>query len=157
MELARFWKKIMVKPLKSSKINDKNLSVYEKRVLFDSRMSAGHRMFDDLLRIPLILIGPKIPSNVLIPNMIRQVDIFPTILNLISVPIPNDIDGKNLLPLIEGQDTEELISHIESPPLIENPSMKYIGIRTSKYKFIQNIHEGELKNTNLQYLMHILI
>jgi arylsulfatase A-like enzyme len=59
------------------------------------------------------------------------------------LPIPNDIDGKNLLPLIEGQDTEELISHIESPPLIENPSMKYIGIRTSKYKFIQNIHDDK--------------
>ena len=129
--------------LKSSKINDKNLSVYEKRVLFDSRMSVGHRMFDDLLRIPLILTGPKIPNNVLISNMIRQVDIFPTILNLISIPVPNDIDGKNLLPLIEGQDTEELISYIESPPLVENPSMKYIGIRTSKYKFIQNIHDDK--------------
>ena len=129
--------------LKSSKINDGNLSVYEKRVLFDSRMSTGHRMFDDLLRIPLILTGPKIPNNVLITNMIRQVDIFPTILNLISIPVPNDIDGKNLLPLIEGQDTEELISYIESPPLVENPSMKYIGIRTSKYKFIQNIHDDK--------------
>ena len=129
--------------LKSSKINDKNLSVYEKRVLFDSRMSVGHRMFDDLLRIPLILTGPKIPNNVLISNMIRQVDIFPTILDLISIPVPNDIDGKNLLPLIEGQDTEELISYIESPPLVENPSMKYIGIRTSKYKFIQNIHDDK--------------
>jgi len=129
--------------LKSSKINNENLSAYEKRVLFDSRMSTGHRMFDDLLRIPLILTGPKIPSNVLIPNMIRQVDIFPTILNLISMPTPNDIDGKNLIPLIEDQDTEELISHIESPPLIGNPSMKYIGIRTSKYKFIQNIHDDK--------------
>ena len=131
------------KKLKSSKINNENLSVYEKRVLFDSRMSTGHRMFDDLLRIPLILTGPKIPNNVLITNMIRQVDIFPTILELISIPIPNDIDGKNLLPLIEGQDTEELISYIESPPLVENPSMKYIGIRTSKYKFIQNIHDDK--------------
>ena len=107
-------------------------------------MSVGHRMFDDLLRIPLILTGPKIPNNVLISNMIRQVDIFPTILDLISIPVPNDIDGKNLLPLIEGQDTEELISHIESPPpLVENSSMKYIGIRTSKYKFIQNIHDDK--------------
>ena len=51
---------------------------------------------------------------------------------------------RDLLPLIEGQDTEELISHIESPPpLVENSSMKYIGIRTSKYKFIQNIHDDK--------------
>ena len=139
--------------LKSSKINDKNLSVYEKRVLFDSRMSVGHRMFDDLLRIPLILTGPKIPNNVLISNMVRQVDIFPTILDLISIPVPNDIDGKNLLPLIEGQDTEELISYIESPPLVENPSMKYIGIRTSKYKFIQNIH-GDKQSYELYNLQN---
>ena len=139
--------------LKSSKINDGNLSVYEKRVLFDSRMSTGHRMFDDLLRVPLILTGPKIPNNVLITNMIRQVDIFPTILDLISIPVPNDIDGKNLLPLIAGQDTEELISYIESPPLVENPSMKYIGIRTSKYKFIQNIH-GDKQSYELYNLQN---
>ena len=141
------------KKLKSSKINDENLSVYEKRVLFNSRMSTGHRMFDDLLRVPLILTGPKIPNNVLITNMIRQVDIFPTILDLISIPVPNDIDGKNLLPLIEGQDTEELISYIESPPLVENPSMKYIGIRTSKYKFIQNIH-GDKQSYELYNLQN---
>jgi arylsulfatase A-like enzyme len=127
------------KKLKSSKINSENLSVYEKRVLFDSRMFTGHRMYDDLLRIPLILSGPEIPQNKIITNMVRQVDILPTILSLLSISPPPDIDGQNLLPMMNKKYDEELISYIESPPSVENESMKYIGIRTSKYKFIQNI------------------
>ena len=129
------------KKLKSSKTNTENLSVYEKRVLFDSRMSDGHRMYDDLLRIPLILTGPKIPENKIISNTVRQVDILPTILSLLSLPFPHDIDGQNLIPLMNEKYDKELIAYIESPPSVENQSMKYIGIRTSKFKFIQNIQD----------------
>ena len=132
------------KKLKSSKINSENLSVYEKRVLFDSRMSTGHRMYDDLLRIPLIFTGPKIPPNKIIRNLVRQVDILPTILSLLSIPPPLNLDGQNLIPLMNEKYDEELISYIESPPSVENLSMKYIGIRTSKYKFIQNIEDEKL-------------
>jgi len=127
------------KKLKSSKINDENLSTYEKRILFGSRMAEGHRMFDDLLRIPLVMIGPNIPSNNIVKKMIRQVDIFPTILNLVSLPSPDDIDGENVSSLMNGEKTNILFSYIESPPSIENESMKYVGLRTSKFKFIQDI------------------
>ena len=129
------------KKLKSSKINDQNLSTYEKRVLFGSRMTEGHRMYDDLLRIPLIMTGVNVPSNNIVQKMIRQVDIFPTILNLVSLPFSDDIDGRNVTSLMNGEKDENLFSYIESPPSVENQSIKYIGLRTSKFKFIQNIDE----------------
>ena len=59
-------------------------------------MSEGHRMFDDLLKIPLVMTGPNVPCNNIVKKMIRQVDIFPSILNLISLPSPNNIDGENI-------------------------------------------------------------
>ena len=127
------------KKLNSSKINDDILSTYEKRVLFGSRMSEGHRMFDDLLKIPLVMTGPNVPCNNIVKKMIRQVDIFPSILNLISLPSPNNIDGENIFSLKYDDNNKTLFSHIESPPAVKNQSIKYIGLRNSEFKFIQDI------------------
>ena len=49
--------------IKKQKINELNLSPYQKRVLMESRMEEGHRMFDDLVKVPLIFSGLNIPSN----------------------------------------------------------------------------------------------
>ena len=58
--------------LKSSKIDNNKLSVYEKRILLDSRMSTGHRMYDDLLNIPLIFSGNGISKNLVISEMVDK-------------------------------------------------------------------------------------
>ena len=71
--------------------------------------------------------------------MIRQVDIFPSILNLISLPSPNNIDGENIFSLKYDDNNKTLFSHIESPPAVKNQSIKYIGLRNSEFKFIQDI------------------
>ena len=129
--------------LKSSKINESELSVYEKRVLLDSRMSVGHRMYDDLLKIPLIISGTDIPKNNVISEMVRQVDIFPTILDVLSISLPNPIDGVSLVPLLKNKSLDGLVSHIESPPSIEDSSKKYIGIRNQEFKYIRDLDNTE--------------
>ena len=127
------------KKIKSTKINEKTLSPYQKRILFDSRMLTGHRMYDDLLKIPLIYSGSQIPKNKKIAQQVRQVDILPTIMDVLKINFPQDIDGKSLLPLLQNRKIEEFISYIESPPSVSEKNEKFIGLRTSKYKFIQNI------------------
>lgn len=129
--------------LKSSKIDDNKLSVYEKRVLLDSRMSTGHRMYDDLLKIPLIFSGYGISKNLVISEIVRQVDIFPTILDLLSIPSPNSIDGTSLVPLWNNKHIDELVAHIESPPSIDGSSTKYVGIRNKKFKYIRDLQNKE--------------
>lgn len=129
--------------LKSSKIDNNKLSVYEKRILLDSRMSTGHRMYDDLLNIPLIFSGNGISKNLVISEMVRQVDIFPTILDLLSIPSPTSIDGISLVPLWNSKNIDELVAHIESPPSIDGLSTKYIGIRNKKFKYIRDLQNKE--------------
>ena len=70
-----------------------NLSPYQKRVLLETRMVGGHRLYDDLIKVPLIFSGVNIPSNKKITQQVRHVDIFPTIEDLISLPKKNDIHG----------------------------------------------------------------
>ena len=131
----------MRKSNKKSKLSNLSLSTYEKRVMLESRMSEGHRMFDDLLHVPLIISGPSLPENKVIKTQVRQVDIFPTIADTIGIEPISQIDGTSLLPLINDKDVEELPAYIESPPTITGNLKKVIGIRTSKYKFLKSSDE----------------
>jgi len=124
--------------LKSLKTSDESLTIYQKRILFESRMSTGHRSFDDLIKVPLLFSGYAIPKEHLISQQIRHVDIFPTIMELLSIYTKYDVDGKSLMPIINGTETEERPACIESPPSIQGESEKTIGIRTSKYKYIRD-------------------
>ena len=119
---------------KTTKIEHLPLSIYEKRVLLDSRMKDGHRLFDDLLRVPLIFSGFNL-SKFFISQQVRTVDIFPTIVDLIGLSNPQKIDGQSLKLLIDGSDQAELPAYIESPPTISGSLKKVIGVRTSKYKY----------------------
>lgn len=128
--------------LKYSKIAFDTLSTYERRVLLDSRMSSGHRMYDDLLKIPLLFSGNNIPKNRIISEMVRQIDIFPTILDVLSLDTPNSIDGTSLAPLWHDKQIKELTAHIESPPSTQSESVKYIGIRNKKYKYLRDLQNS---------------
>ncbi len=131
----------MRKNNKKSKLDSLSLSKYEKRVMLESRMSEGHRMFDDLLHVPLIISSHKLPQNKTIKTQVRQVDIFPTIADIVGIEPISQIDGVSLLPLINDQDIEELPAYIESPPTVTGDLKKIVGVRTSKYKFLKSLDE----------------
>ena len=128
--------------LKSSKVSDDSLTVYQKRILFESRMGDGHRSYDDLIKVPLLFSGVTIPKEHLISKQVRHVDIFPTILDLIGIKSSVDVDGKSLIPIIKGIETEERLACIESPPSVHGESQKTIGLRTSKYKYIRDLENS---------------
>ena len=130
--------------IKSTNFDQNKLSTYEKRILFSSRMSTGHKLYDDLLKVPLIFSGPKVPKNNLIKNLVRQIDIFPTILEILNLSIKDPIDGKSLLSLINGKPHNDSFAFIESPPSIKDSSEKYIGIRNSNYKYIRNLNNDKI-------------
>ena len=128
------------------KINGLKLSPYQKRVMVETRMIGGHRLYDDLIKVPLIFSGVNIPSNKKITQQVRHVDIFPTIEDVISLPKKNDIDGESLLPLINGKKIHENPAYIESPPAVkeEHIKEKIIGVRTSSYKMLKQENSGNV-------------
>lgn len=126
--------------IKSMKMDNEFLTTYQKRILLNSRMEEGHRMFDDLLKTPLIICGKGIPKNKKISNIIRQVDIFPTIFDLIGFQYDNKkIDGKSLKFLFSENIETNIDCYIESPPSRQIDSKKFIGIRNNEYKLIESL------------------
>lgn len=65
--------------------------------------SAEGTLFDELLKIGLIMRYPKIiPADTVWDSQVQTLDIFPTIFDMLGLEIPKDYQGKSLLPLIKG-------------------------------------------------------
>jgi arylsulfatase A-like enzyme len=126
-----------------------NLTDYQKRTLLTSRMDLHNRVYDELLHIPLIFSGCCVSSNNVISELVRNVDIFPTICDLANLNgIHDNIHGRSLKPMIENKQLEELSLYIESPPSIEQSSQHVTGIRTSEFKYFRDTKNPD-KNITL--------
>ena len=87
-----------------------------------------------ILRLP----GRKgLCGGIVRPEMVTHIDVLPTILDLVGVPIPNNIQGKSLLPLLEGKAQrphEEIFSEMNYHDYYDPRR----AIRTEKFKLIVN-------------------
>ncbi|MBU0753895.1 MAG: sulfatase [Planctomycetes bacterium] len=63
----------------------------------------GGPPFRELSDIPLIFIGPGVPSGLRITNPVASIDIAPTLLSLAGLPLPQDFQGVSLCPLLQGE------------------------------------------------------
>ena len=153
IKLPKLFKK--TKKLIPTNISDKILSSLQKqkksselKKLKDSVSPEDFRtlqnrcdnfLFDELLKIPLILTGFNIPSNLVINQQVRQIDIFPTLSELgnFSTTIQK-INGKSLVPLLNNQVFSEEPAYIETGSSNSKILGKLIGIRTSNYKYLRS-------------------
>jgi arylsulfatase A-like enzyme/Tfp pilus assembly protein PilF len=75
-------------------------------------LTHGFFIYEGATHIPLIISGPGIPAGV-IADQVRIVDVMPTALTLLGVPVPKEAQGANLMPLARGQHLG-LVAHSES-------------------------------------------
>lgn len=124
--------------IRENKIKNLNLTVNEKERLLTTRMNFDNHVRDDVLKVPLVFYGLGLHSKN-ISQQIRLVDIFPTILELIGEKSFNgDVDGKSLMPLINGESFQEDPAYFESMPHIEKNHKKLVGIRFNNFKYLRN-------------------
>lgn len=118
----------------------------------------GHGIFlyDTTLKVPLIMSCPGIiPEEKKISQQVRTIDIMPTILDIIKIDTPKFVQGRSLIPIIQGKELN-LESYAETYfPLISNGWSELKSIRTEEWKYIQaprpelyslEDDPGELKN-----------
>ena len=61
-----------------------------------------HSNFEQATRSPLLILDPRVNKKIQIDSPTEFVDVFPTLCATIGLPIPNNLDGKNLMPLVKG-------------------------------------------------------
>ena len=70
--------------------------------------------YEATLRVPLILFGPRLFRTGVVRQSVRHVDILPTILDALAVPLPAGLPGRSLLPLLAGETLPPAPSYFEA-------------------------------------------
>jgi arylsulfatase A-like enzyme len=93
----------------------------------------GLNLYDDIVRVPVVLVGPGIPRGRVIHEQVSQIDILPTLLELARVPpgLWPSMQGRSLLPLIAGNPWEERPVYAEAYSG-KSISLRYLPIRRVK-------------------------
>lgn len=61
-------------------------------------------MYEGATHIPLILRAPsRVPQGAVRSEVVEHVDLYPTFCELLGAPIPTTVQGRSLLPLLEGK------------------------------------------------------
>ncbi len=90
--------------------------------------------FRCVTRVPFIWSWPRhLPKNVIRDSLVESIDFLPTICDLIGIPQPNWVDGKNISTILrKGGEIREIA-------VTENPITK--TLHTKRYKFTQYLPE----------------
>lgn len=112
---------------------------------FDKRF-----MYEESFRTPLIIRYPsQIEAGLENKDLVQNIDIAPTLLDVAGVQIPGEMQGKSLVPLFNRQNEEwrdALYYHYYEYPA-EHAVKRHYGIRTDRYKLIHfyyDVDEWEL-------------
>ena len=105
------------------------------------RIDHGHSLYEELVRVPLIISTPELNSKVVIDKLVSNVDILPTVLSLIGY---SDKFDQNKIMYRERY---LLASDYESPASVYmETDYRYAnhlrGVRSGDYKLIRDLEFG---------------
>ena len=107
-------------------------------------------MYEESLRTPLIVRWPgAVAAGSVDRHLVQNIDLAPTFLELAGVPVPGDMHGESLVPLLRGEDPPDwrrsIYYHYYEFPGVHAVQRHY-GVRTERYKLIRyyEIDEWEL-------------
>ena len=110
-------------------------------------------------QVPLILSYPGVlPAGREVQPLVRVVDVLPTLLSAAQLPVPDDIDGRSLLPLVTGRsDRETGPAYQESyGPRLWWGAQEILGVRTGPWFYVRaprpelyNVEEDPAETVNL--------
>lgn len=100
--------------------------------LFDHG-GGGHSLtlYEEVTRVPLVLRGPGLPAARRVAARARQVDVLPTVLELLGRPAPERLQGRSLLAALGERATA-------APPVFARLRDERESVIENDYKLIRN-------------------
>ena len=100
-------------------------------------------LFENATRVPLIFSGPNIKNNTPIKDPVELIDIYPTIMDMLTMQTPNFVSGRSLLPQIENPNYAVRKSAL-TELLVNKRNLKAQGysIKTKRYRLNQWNYDG---------------
>lgn len=79
----------------------------------------------------------------LLPQMVLNIDVAPTILQMAGIEVPQVMNGKSILPLLNDPESDfrdEFFLEHDSIIIVDNPIPDSYGIRTRDWKYIRYVN-----------------
>jgi arylsulfatase A-like enzyme len=106
----------------------------------------GNQLYQELVHTPIIFYGPGVPSGVVIDGPVQNIDVFPTLLELCDLALPEGLTGRSLVPqMIDpnsvtdgfGFSVTRFVSSLQTADgfklIVPTPAGEEIGLETELY------------------------
>jgi arylsulfatase len=136
--------------LKSSGLEDRTIVVFNAdhgEMLGDhGLLFKGSYMYDAVTRVPLILRAPgKVPAGKSIESLVEEVDVLPTLLDLLGVARPRGIQGQSLF----APPKPAVFSEFPTVKMARTTEWKLVHYPKAKYGELYHLTEDPHELTNL--------
>jgi len=95
-----------------------------------------HSFYEPVVRVPLIIAGPRIRRGAVVKDLISLVDIYPTLMDIADTPHPPKLDGHSLIPLLKDGKDENRPNWVFSEYHGEVSATSGFMIRKGNWKYI---------------------
>jgi arylsulfatase A-like enzyme len=109
----------------------------------NQKFGHGLTLYQEVLRVLLIFHHPDAPSGKRLSRQVRLIDVAPTILDLLGISVPKDMEGlslrENILAAAPGEDLEA-VSQVGLNDVA--PDRDLFAVTTPKFKYILDFKTG---------------
>lgn len=108
-------------------------------------------MYEESIRVPLMIYDPRLPKERQgrRSQMTLNVDVAPTILALAGLPIPDGMQGRNLIPVLKDPDaqgrTDWYYRHVCETRSTGKPLPRCEGVRGERWKYIRYLETNPVQ------------
>lgn len=116
----------------------------------EHRLPIGkHLLYEEALRVPLVIRGPQVPEAETRLQMVNNLDLTATLVELAGATAGRTADGRSLVPLFSSPDlawrTAMLVEGVDALPNADDMVYGYYsGVRTADYKYAEHVNDKEL-------------
>ncbi len=133
----------IIDALKAQKVLDHTLVVIagDHGESLGAKEESEHGIFiyDVTMKVPLIIRAPeRLPRGLAAASRVRLIDVMPTVLDWLKMPVNREVQGTSLLPFAAGTQKGNLTCYLESfYPLETFGWSELVGIIDGDWKFIR--------------------
>lgn len=110
-------------------------------------------LYEHSMKVPLIIKGPGIPEGAVTDALVYLFDLYPTLAELCGLPMPENIDGLSLVPVISGHSQKVRSSlftaYRHTARAVRTKEWKLIRYPTRDYSQLFNLVNDPLELNNL--------
>ena len=136
--------------------SDHGEELFEHGFIGHASTSLNAKLYDEIIHIPLIIWWPKKVKHRVLDEFVKQIDIMPTILDMLGLPLPEGLQGYSLVSSIQGKPAhnlrpvfcETILGGYQSTKEMEEIRLRCV--RTKEWKLIytntptRNVSSGAL-------------